>query len=690
MLNLVQLFDKYRNQKIALYGLGTESEYAIAQLDNEFEIIGLLDGFKEEGELFGKPIVSLLDAVEKKVKLIIVVARPGSCKVIRKRIGDICQINNIDLLDIRGNNLLICNQATYNFSHISGVTKAGLVGQINDAEVVSFDLFDTLIMRQTLLPTDVIEYVNYKLQENGIYIDNFCKKRLKSEKELSQYSAPTLKEIYVDVMADCGMSEITPEDLADLEWKIDYELIIPRKDVCDIFKTAYTMGKKVYIVSDSYYSKEQLIRILNKCDIVEFTDVLSSSEYKTSKTQGLFNFLIEKEKGRKILHIGDDIVADVDWAIKYGIQTCRLYSGEDLLEHAGYLGGWDQTDTLSDRLKIGMFVSRIFNSPFQFETVDRRIQVADAYDIGYLFCAPMISDFVIWFIRQIEECKLEKIWFCARDGYLIRKMYREIKKEDDNLYFLTSRIAAIRAGVESEEDIRYVDGMQFSGSLEQNMKERFGIEVENINPEHTSMDEQGLLRYKMDILENARKEYKNYKKYINQLNAGNGDIAFFDFVAKGTSQMYIGRLVENHLIGFYFLQLEPEYMKEKGLDIRPFYSKEEKDSSAIFDNYYILETLLTAPHPSVRGFDENGVPLFAEETRTGEAIQCFKRAQDGILDYFKTYLKFCPKREQKENKKLDEVFLTLIHGIKILDENFLNLVVEDPFFNRMTNITDVL
>ncbi len=56
--------------------------------------------------------------------------------------------------------------------------------------------------------------------------------------------------------------------------------------------------------------------------------------------------------------------------------------------------------------------------------------------------------------------------------------------------------------------------------------------------------------------------------------------------------MYLQKLFAQHIKGFYFLQLEPEFMADKGLDIEPFYSDEEKNSSAIFDNYYILETIL--------------------------------------------------------------------------------------------------
>ena len=38
----------------------------------------------------------------------------------------------------------------------------------------------------------------------------------------------------------------------------------------------------------------------------------------------------------------------------------------------------------------------------------------NAYDLGYLFFAPMISNFVIWFDEQVKCDHLQNIWFCAR------------------------------------------------------------------------------------------------------------------------------------------------------------------------------------------------------------------------------------------------------------------------------------
>ncbi len=154
--------------------------------------------------------------------------------------------------------------------------------------------------------------------------------------------------------------------------------------------------------------------------------------------------------------------------------------------------------------------------------------------------------------------------------------------------------------------------------------------------------------------------------------------------------MYLQKLFSQHIKGFYFLQLEPEFMADKGLDIEPFYSDEEKNSSAIFDNYYILETMLTSPYSQMEEFDENGDPVFAEETRSESDIKVFEQAQEGIKEYFEDYMRLVPEEARVENKALDEKMLALVNRIQILDEDFMALKVEDPFFGRMTDIKDVI
>ena len=678
------------NKKILIYGLSTETERVLNEWNGKYNVIGLLDGFKTSGQQFGYPILNINDVVKLENIIIIVVARPGSCKAIAKRIGDLCRENNVELFDIRGKDLLADTRVVYDFTAAQGYTRQDLLSAIENAKVVSFDLFDTLAIRNISSFEGALKLVDARFREKGINIPNFVNKRLKIEKELSFDNAPKLGEIYSEVMKDVGEFGFSADELAGIEFEVDKNLIEERRDVVDLLNELVKKNKLIYITSDSYYTKEQISQILERIGVASVTDVLISCEYGTSKTGNLFEELKAVSGEADILHVGDDIVADIESAKRHGINTFQIYSAAELLELVGGLKLSETENSLSDQIKVGMFVANLFNSPFQFEDDEKRIHAEDAKDVGYLFCAPMIMDFTKWFEEESKDAGNTNRWLCARDGYLLKRLYEIMFPSQKAEYFYTSRISAIRAGVESIDDIEYVDGMKFSGECKENLKIRFGISAEVLDTADIDNGQEGLLKYSKAILDNSKRKKENNLKYIEKLDVQYGSISFFDFVAKGTSQMYIQRLTQNPIKGLYFLQLEPEFMKDKNLDIKPFYTEMERDSSAIFDNYYILETLLTSPEASVDEFDEEGNPVFAKETRTDKDIACFMRAQDGIIEYVKKYISICPVSESSINKKLDEIFLTLVHNVEIRDKDFLSLTVEDPFFNRMTDITDVL
>ena len=577
-------------------------------------------------------------------------------------------------------NLLTENEVLHVFFNLEGYTVQCLLEKIEKSDVISFDFFETLIARIEMCYTDLFELIDLKLKEKGIIIPDFVRLRLYAEKELSKNHAPRLEEIYAFLLEAADVHSVSAGELADFEWMLDQKTIIERKDVCGICRSAISAGKTVCITSDTYYSREQIESIIGRFGLSDVSEIFASCEYGVSKTQGLYSFLKERYPGKKILHIGDDETTDIEKASEYGIDTQRIYNGADLYDHLGGFGLDNEIKSYSDRVKVGMLIASVFNSPFWFEEASQKVSVKDSFGIGYSFCAPMITDFVLWMKRRAEKQGYKQLLFCARDGYLPVKLYEKVATSAKSFYFLSSRTAAIRAGMENPEDIEYVDSMKYSGSADEALKRRFGIDAANVS----RADRDG------EILRRSEAQRENYKKYIEKLDIDEGAIGMFDFVAKGTTQMYLQKLFAQHIKGFYFLQLEPEFMADKCLDIEPFYSDEEKNSSAIFDNYYILETILTAPSPQLEEFNESGEPVFAKETRNKTDIEVFEKAQKGIIEYFEKYIELVPEAARIENKTLDEKILALVNKVHIEDEDFLKLKVEDPFFGRMTDIRDVI
>lgn len=85
--------------KIAIYGIGKETEKNIPEINEYVEIVGLLDGFRDNGNIYGYNIISLNKAIKIGIKAIIVIARPGSCRAIVTRIKDKCLLKLVDCLE---------------------------------------------------------------------------------------------------------------------------------------------------------------------------------------------------------------------------------------------------------------------------------------------------------------------------------------------------------------------------------------------------------------------------------------------------------------------------------------------------------------------------------------------------------------------------------------------------------------
>ena len=111
--------------------------------------------------------------------------------------------------------------------------------KIENYDVITFDIFDTLIKRDCARPTDIFDIVseNYERQYND-RID-FRTKRFEAEKRFYQKSidsTPTLKEIYEELDIDEEKKDI----LYGLELDVEYQYACPNAPIQSIYKKCRT------------------------------------------------------------------------------------------------------------------------------------------------------------------------------------------------------------------------------------------------------------------------------------------------------------------------------------------------------------------------------------------------------------------------------------------------------------------
>ena len=179
---------------------------------------------------------------------------------------------------------------------------------IDEADVISFDLFDTLVIRPYWQPKDLFLHLEYLYKSEG-----FCNARTKAEK-LSRKNIG----FGVDTSLD-RIYQFIPEKyrcLKEKELELEYDTLQINPEIFEIFDYAKNLGKKIIISSDMYLPLSFIERVLSKFNIAGYSKVYISSEYKKTKISGkLYKQIIEDFNiNPKDVHKLLNLLSDKDWS----------------------------------------------------------------------------------------------------------------------------------------------------------------------------------------------------------------------------------------------------------------------------------------------------------------------------------------------------------------------------------------
>ncbi len=301
-------------------------------------------------------------------------------------------------------------------------------------EIHSFDVFDTLIARQTSTPLAVWDILGAYVKEapeceglSSFVKENFSSLRQQIEilvkfraGRIQQREDVTLSDIYTAFGENEGFGQRMQGILCALERKVEADLLRPVLRNINRVKSLVQAGKRVVIISDMYLEEGTIRRILTKIDpVFEPLPMYISSKYGAAKYTGkIYQIAWEKEgKPRRWFHCGDDPLRDNAVPAKFGIQ-CDLYRGGVMLPFE------KDIDALFGHCRyhqLAVGTARLLRS----EGVH-----SIAYEVGCSLGGPMLYAYVTWILQECQKRDIRRLYFIARDGYVPKKIADDIITQD--------------------------------------------------------------------------------------------------------------------------------------------------------------------------------------------------------------------------------------------------------------------
>lgn len=329
----------------------------------------------------------------------------------------------------------------------------------SECQYVSFDVFDTLLLRPFWFPTDLFAFIESDVTNILKTVDSvrFAGLRQEAERLAREYAIGinqssigevTLDEIYQELGRLCPQLKPYAEQIKQLEIACELRFCSARKKARELVEFAQDMGKKVICVSDMYLSSQTIGQMLIRSGYTGIEQIFVSCEAGASKHLGsLYRYVQQKLncKSSAFVHIGDNLESDVKQAQQagwkafhipkvtdcmmnqvpgrqYGSLFVRLYRNNTgiRLTSAGFECFYGV------RTLLAVVANRLYDDPFVPIDPDSDFN-ANPARIGCFAVGPYLLAIARWLAELCRSEKFDRINFVARDGWLPMQAFCAVK-----------------------------------------------------------------------------------------------------------------------------------------------------------------------------------------------------------------------------------------------------------------------
>lgn len=464
-------------------------------------------------------------------------------------------------------------------------------------ELISFDVFDTLLLRPFARPTDLFRKLEHDTGANG-----FAEARIAAEKRANRrarqkgLTEARFDEIYAEIPKWAAMKE--------KELEAERQCLVANPEVVAVWNAAKAMGKKVVIASDMYLPAPFLKDVLTSNGIDGWDGFYLSNECQAQKWSGALYDLVLKDFGlppEKVLHIGDNNHSDVLSAnqrgiVAYGYQKVidRFFAECPFAKSFSRAG---ENDFLCGALSLGWHLYK-FNHPGW--TYWNRLGFLFAGVLGFAYMSMVGED---------ARCRgMDRLLFVMRDGYVLERIFKVLFPDLRTDLIWGSRAQAVLATRYMGRTAIGIDARR--KYILKCLRDRLGVSLSDCE-ESEYLQTGKLPRHADSALDQAGREVANeVKAYVEQFQIDPVHTAIVDGTSTHfTMQRFFGSMVGRDLFTYYLFTNLPV---ENGLTM----------TCADWDLRYLrfAEFLFGSPHPPLEGI-RAGKTVFAEEVHVFERFK---------------------------------------------------------------------
>lgn len=458
------------------------------------------------------------------------------------------------------------------------------------ASHVSFDLFDTLVVRPASNGSEVFTLLDREaapLLPAAVRFSNARSSAVQSLRSRARLAGGEWEEYPMAAVAaetsHLLSAAIPPERIEAIEFGLERRLLGARDLGLALLTNARRLGKRIGIVSDTFYSAERLWELVGHLFPLTPDFIFTSADIGCTKAAGgLFDAVLQRLSipPERLLHVGDSPASDVARPAERGISTLHVpstYSAARRQLWSGQLwSGFREESGLG--LVKGLIANRYFDNPF-VETPSG-VSLGTPRSIGYAVVGPALLGWTLWIARQALVGGYDRVGFLARDGFVPRGIYRRLRQIDPRLpedrYLFASRRLAFQVFSSDPSHIamtKFVHGLNPRNTPRKLLDNRVGphavallgpaLAKAGIHELDQPLGSENLAALITILTENAeqlavsnRRSSAAARHYYQEQLAGSTRPVVVDLGYSGSSQRAIMASRDDRVDGLYFVTME--------------------------------------------------------------------------------------------------------------------------------------